>query len=328
MKSPAVLGRAKAFGIAKKPEILFTTSTLSGLAALYFTAKGAPKATEARKLFKEREEERKRIKDMMEENAANDQDEIVELEESGYTDKKQFFENRKDLTVDYIKAYGPAAGFAGVSFGTNLACFKEQKARYLGAVAVAEATTLAYNAYRERVREEVGEEVEDRIYHGIKKVKEEVEEEDSKGKKKTKEVEKEVSTIKNSTTVSPYARFFDESHPEWEESPEMNLLYLRAREQKCNIQLHKDGYIFLNDVYRIIGGIEPCEEGQYVGWMMGNGDNSVDFGLYNANRPGTRDFVNGYNNNILLDFNVDGVIIHKLDSVNRRAAERHPSKWR
>ena len=38
-----------------------------------------------------------------------------------------------------------------------------------------------------------------------------------------------------------------------------------------------------------------------------NGDNYVDFGIY-KNKEGNRRFINGYEYNILLDFNVDGVI--------------------
>lgn len=321
-----VMSKLKAFGIAKKPEILFGVSTLSGVGALYFTAKGAPKAAKARKEFRELENERKEIKEIIEYH--EDPDYIAELEEDGYTDRKQYFDNRKWLVKEYAKAYAPAAGMAALSFGTNMACFKEQKARYLGAVAVAEATSIAYNAYRERVKEEVGEEIEDRIYHGIKKVKKEEEYTDEKGKTKTREVEEEVKTVRNPNNISQYARFFDESHPEWDHSPEINLLYLRACQERANIQLRRDGYIFLNDVYRIIRGIEPSEEGQYVGWLLGNGDNVVDFGLYDDTRPGTRDFVNGYNNSILLDFNVDGIIVHKLDNLNGPGKDRPPANWR
>ena len=40
-----------------------------------------------------------------------------------------------------------------------------------------------------------------------------------------------------------------------------------------------------------------------------NGDNYVDFGIMDVNRPKNRDFVNGYERAILLDFNVDGNIL-------------------
>ena len=39
------------------------------------------------------------------------------------------------------------------------------------------------------------------------------------------------------------------------------------------------------------------------------GDNFVDFGIYDDANEKARDFVNGYEPRILLDFNVDGVIL-------------------
>ena len=42
-----------------------------------------------------------------------------------------------------------------------------------------------------------------------------------------------------------------------------------------------------------------------------DGDNFVDFGLYDLTNEAKRRFVNGYERTILLDFNVDGVIYDK-----------------
>ena len=51
---------------------------------------------------------------------------------------------------------------------------------------------------------------------------------------------------------------------------------------------------------------------QIVGWVYDEnnevGDNYVDFGIYDINKPKARDFVNGYEKVIVLDFNVDGNI--------------------
>ena len=43
------------------------------------------------------------------------------------------------------------------------------------------------------------------------------------------------------------------------------------------------------------------------------GDNYVDFGIYNTSKEANRNFVNGYERTILLDFNVDGPILDTLD---------------
>ena len=66
-----------------------------------------------------------------------------------------------------------------------------------------------------------------------------------------------------------------------------------------------------------IFGFEPTRAGQVVGWRYepeeSNCDGYVSFGIYNANRETARDFVNGYERSILLDFNVDGPILDTLD---------------
>ena len=71
----------------------------------------------------------------------------------------------------------------------------------------------------------------------------------------------------------------------------------------------------MNDVYDALD-IPRSQAGQVVGWTYNpespNGDNYVDFGLTNLYYSGTRDFVNGIEPRILLDFNVDGVIIDVL----------------
>ena len=69
--------------------------------------------------------------------------------------------------------------------------------------------------------------------------------------------------------------------------------------------------MFLNDVYDMLG-IPRTKAGQIVGWVYDEkspvGDNFVDFGIYNPNSEAVRNFVNGYERSILLDFNVDGPI--------------------
>ena len=71
----------------------------------------------------------------------------------------------------------------------------------------------------------------------------------------------------------------------------------------------------MNDVYEMIG-IPKTKAGQIVGWIYDEknpvGDNFVDFGIYDVNNEAKRDFVNGYERSILLDFNVDGNIWDKM----------------
>lgn len=112
--------------------------------------------------------------------------------------------------------------------------------------------------------------------------------------------------------VSQYARFFDESCPCWTADPEANVTFLRLLEANANTLLETRGYLYLNEVYKLLG-IPYSKAGQLVGWIYKDpnpaGDNYVDFGIY---APHNGEAVNGYARNLLLDFNVDGIIIDKL----------------
>lgn len=116
-----------------------------------------------------------------------------------------------------------------------------------------------------------------------------------------------------SKNLSVYARFFDAGCTAWRNDSEYNLMYLKQQQKYANGVLKEQGYLFLNDVYDMLG-IPRTKAGQVVGWVYNeenpNGDNFVDFGIYNE---GNEDFVNGFGKNPLLDFNVDGNILDKME---------------
>ena len=113
-------------------------------------------------------------------------------------------------------------------------------------------------------------------------------------------------------TLSDYARFFDESSALWTKDSNHNLVFLRVQQTYVNDLLRRRGYVFLNEVYDMLG-IPRTKAGQVVGWLYDEGstmsDNYIDFGIYSDRN---KDFVNGLKNTALLDFNVDGCIIDKL----------------
>ena len=84
-------------------------------------------------------------------------------------------------------------------------------------------------------------------------------------------------------------------------------MYLKAQQNSFNDLLRARGHVFLNEVYDGLG-LERSQAGAVVGWVLGDGDNYVDFGIFDGDKPRARDFVNGLEASILLDFNVDGVI--------------------
>ena len=131
----------------------------------------------------------------------------------------------------------------------------------------------------------------------------------------TKESDKEVIADSDNScddSISDYARVFDEGCPGWTTSAEWNLTYLKNKQEYCNRVLKIKKHLFLNDVYDMLD-LPKTKIGQVVGWIYNEnntlGDNYVDFGLYNECNY---DFVNGYKNTAILDFNVDGNILDRI----------------
>ena len=122
----------------------------------------------------------------------------------------------------------------------------------------------------------------------------------------------ELTGTKSTECPSVYARFFDETSPQWIKDSEYNLRFLRMQERYANDILKRRGYIFLNEVYDILG-ISRTKAGALIGWVYDEknpvGDNFVDFGIFKSYNS---EFVNGLSRCALLDFNVDGIILDKL----------------
>ena len=112
--------------------------------------------------------------------------------------------------------------------------------------------------------------------------------------------------------VSDYARFFNSSCAAWTKDSECNLMFLRQQQMYATARLRAQGYLFLNDVYDMLG-MTRSKRGAVVGWIYDEknpvGDNCVDFGLF---EDYNQDFVNGIEDAALLDFNVDGCILDRL----------------
>ena len=172
-------------------------------------------------------------------------------------------------------------------------------------IAAYKAVEQSFSTYRGRVREEFGEERDRDLSRGV--VYEQVDLENAEGKKS-----RQIVASVDPNKISEYARFFDETCTEWERNAEYNLMFLKARQTYANDMLRARGHVFLNEVYDMLG-IPRTKAGAVVGWVISkDGDNFVDFGIYNPDNPRAADFVNGYEKSILLDFNVDGVIYDKI----------------
>ena len=185
------------------------------------------------------------------------------------------------------------------------------KTRNLALAAAYSAIDKGFKDYRGRVIERFGKDLDRELRYNIKAKTIEENVVDENGE--VNAVEKTVEVV-NPNEHSVYAKCFDESCAGWSKDPEFNLMFVRRQQDYANEVLTKRGYIFLNEVYKMLG-FQATKAGQIVGWFYDpenpdhTGDNYVDFGIYDVHKEKNRDFVNGYERCIWLDFNVDGNIL-------------------
>lgn len=236
------------------------------------------------------------------------------MDDLGITEK----DIQRDTIVIYLQTafkvarlYTPAAITLLLSLTSILVSHNIMRQRNASLALTAAAITQSFDEYRARVAEKIGEDAEKELRYDIHNEKVETEVTDENGKTKKKKVDEKIT---GGNLCSPYARIFDELNPNYEKDPEINLMFLRRCERYANDRLHANGFIFLNEVYDMLG-FQPSKIGQSVGWIYdpSNKDSSgyIDFNLYDTRKQSSRDFVNGLEPAVVLDFNVDGNIIHK-----------------
>ena len=217
---------------------------------------------------------------------------------------------KKDLTTTYVqtglkiaKLYAPAVILGTLSIGCMFGSNHILQKRNAALTAAYVTLDKAFGDYKERVTERFGDRVQSELEHGIKAV--EVESKD--GTEET--IKSYVDEVDGAH--SPYDLIFDEMIDEWQPDAQYNKWHLAQVEDTANRRLRTQGYLFLNDVYRMIGRynsgamiVKP--EGQIVGWLYDpnneNLQNCVKLGL---------DKMHG-DRNVVLHFNVDGPIIDKI----------------
>lgn len=236
-----------------------------------------------------------------------------EIVESGkYTPE----DAKKDKMIVYcqtganlIKNYALTAALFASGTAFMLSSYKIMSARYSTLLGAYTALQGLFEKYRQNVRNDLGEEKDLDFLYSRETAKLELESTDKRGK-----VIKKVGDVKvmsgDPTQYSPYARFFDESCSQWKKDHEYNLTYLVHQQAYMNARFNSVGHVFLNEVYDALG-IPRTTAGALVGWVKGNGNDYIDFGIFTGFAP-NRNFVNGYERVILLDFNVDGLIYDKI----------------
>lgn len=234
-----------------------------------------------------------------------------ELHESEHPDYSTM-DYRRDVTIVRTRAAISVAKLYAVPLAlgaASVACLTGShfimSSRNVALTAAYATLDQTYRRYQERMVEELGEEKERDIRTRV----------ESWGVKTTDKKGKDIGTIVSGPTdtgASMYARFWgvDTAKKEWNSNPEHNVIFLRCQQNWANDLLQSRGHVFLNDVYDMLG-LERTSAGAVVGWVRGHGDDYVDFGIFGSNeRDASRllDYVTGRENEILLDFNVDGVV--------------------
>jgi hypothetical protein len=266
------------------PTILFTAGVVGIVATVVLASRATLRLTE---VIEEAEEDLYNIKTM---------------DSKRYSDD----DRRKDTIIVYsrtamkiAKLYGLPTIIGVASIAALTGSHVILNRRNVALTAAYAALDRGFREYRQRVKDQLGEEKEAEFRYCL--ADSEIVEETKNGPV--------VKTVKRAgpDSASIYAKYFDEGSPSWNPQAGYNMMFLRAQQAYANNMLQARGHLFLNEVYEMLG-LKHTSAGAVVGWVKGHGDDYVDFGIFDGSNTGMRDFVNGWNKSILLDFNVDGVI--------------------
>lgn len=324
-KNAMAFGQKILFKIGQKsPEILLVAGVL-GVATGFVLA--AVKSSEVKQVVEETKE---------------DFEDLKQAEESGEIRKKskplyvariigRFF-------IKFCKAMGPAVGIELAGIGFIVWSYSIKQKRYLGALSTIDLLSASFAEYRKRVREDAGDDKDFEYLTGAKKtiVKKIIQHDDGT----TEEVESEEFVVDDESKKgynNLYGRFFDEfNNPggNWTKDPYSNSNFLQNVEKHATWVLKTRGWLFLNEVYAMLG-YEPTWYGGIVGWLRDGELNGVPVTGEVSFR--CKDIYSRYptERSYFLDINCDGVIIDELrtrervrETANKRMQEMVRKAWK
>ena len=285
------------------PEIMVVAGVIGVVTSTVMACKATTKVNDIL------EETRKQVDDV---HNVLDSDVITEEEYNNDDAKKDLAIIYTQTGVKLIKLYAPSVIVGALSITGILASHKILKKRNVALTAAYATIDRSFKEYRGRVVERFGKELDRELRYNIKA--QEIEEK-TVDKDGNETVEKKTISVVDPNMYSDYARIFDNGSMGWTKDPEYNLMFLKLQQNQANDRLRAQGYLFLNDVYDMLG-IPRTKAGQIVGWIYDKenpvGDNFVDFGIYDIYNEKACDFVNGRERSIVLDFNVDGNILDMI----------------
>ena len=201
------------------------------------------------------------------------------------------------MTTKLAKLYAPAIilGAASItSLATGHGIMLKRNASLAAAYA---AVDQAFKTYKKKVESKFGK---DAVLEALSSVAEEDLTSD----------EMTVESVAAVNDVSPYGVIFDDTNINWSADEDLAMLHLKCQQQYANDILNTRGHIFLNEVYKMLG-FPHTPAGAVTGWVKGNGDDFVDFNIFDGMFEGEDQ--NGRTvTKWALDFNVDGVMYDKI----------------
>ena len=284
------------------PEILVVTGVVGVVASTVMACKATTKVNDILEKHKDTVEKIHKVSDDPE-----------------YKDEYSEEDAKKDLTITYtkttmefVKLYAPAVILGVASLTCIISSNRIMHKRNAALAAAYAAVDKGFKNYRKNVVDRFGEDIDKELRFNVKprEVEEIVTDEEG-----NETVVKTTANTVDPTMKSPYAICFDETCAGWSKSAEANKFFLLQQQNYANDKLKAQGHLFLNDVYELLGA-QKTKAGQIVGWVYDEknpiGDNYVDFGIFELHDEQKRNFVNGFERSIWLDFNVDGNILDMI----------------
>lgn len=288
-----------------QPEIMVIGGVIGGVVAAVMACKATTKASE---VLAESKDQLEQINTL-----ANDPD-VTDEEYSADDHKRALATVYAQTGIEIVKLYAPSVVLGGMSIASILGGHNILRGRNMALAAAYTTLNTTFKDYRDRVVDRFGKDVEYQIRHNLKaeEITEKVEDPETG---KTKKVKKTVLTRGDDEHERGYARLFDAACDNWNNDANLNRSFLSGAQNYFNDKLHAVGYVFLSDIYRYLG-FRETPECRVVGWTLdGNGDGYIDFGFDQDDM-----FMNGYNKDVWLDFNVDGPILETFPESDKTFA--------
>lgn len=235
-----------------------------------------------------------------------------EQEKTEKDEQKELVATYVRTGLDFTRLYTPSVVIGVFSIAGILTSNNILRKRNLALAAAYTVVDKRFKDYSRRVAERFGEETERELRCGIHAgtIEESVIDENGEEQKNKKD-----ALIIEDDGPSDFARFFAYGEAKAAEpNADYNEFFLKAQQEVANQKLKAYGFLFLNDVYDMLG-IERSIPGQVVGWVYDKnsedrGDNYVDFGITEVARKRDDD-PNSFETVFFLDFNVDGMILDR-----------------